>query len=112
MPINWNSDLAFFIKQLELGRVSLFLGAGFSVDARNAANESPPLGNRLAELLAKEAGLPYENEPLPTVFEAAQKRLGTKRLSDLIRQLYTIRSFDDWYRIVARITWHRIYTLN
>jgi hypothetical protein len=113
MAIDWNDqEFAFLKKQIRAGRVSLFLGAGFSVAAKNGLGETPPLGNPLAEILAAEAGFDYTGEYLATVYEAAQKHLGTARLWELLRKNYDIYSFADWYKIVADITWHRIYTLN
>lgn len=113
MSLDWNEpEFTFLKKQLKSGRAILFLGAGFSVDARNEANEFPPLGNALAKVLSERAGFEYTGEYLATVYEAAQKHLGSQSLWDLLRKLYDIRSFADWYKIVSDITWYRIYTLN
>ncbi|MBW3599970.1 MAG: SIR2 family protein [Planctomycetes bacterium] len=113
MSIDWKeSDFVFLLKQLRQGRAILFLGAGFSFDARNEAGDSPPLGWRLAKILAEEAGFEYQSEPLPVVYEAAQKQLGTASLWSLLRRLYDIRSYAEWYKIVQAVTWYRIYTMN
>lgn len=113
MAIDWNgSEFVFFQKQLREGRVSLFLGAGFSWDAKNASNERPPLGDPLAELMAKEGGFKFAGEKLPTVYGAVRKRIGDEKLFPMLRKHYEIRSFEDWYKVVRNITWHRIYTLN
>lgn len=113
MGIDWNdSDFVFLRNQLTLGRVSLFLGAGFTYDARNAAGKHPPLGNSLAELLAQRAGFPFNGEALATVYEACQHQMGSQQLCAFLREQYEVVSFDEWYKIIPKITWHRIYSLN
>lgn len=113
MSIDWNTpDLVFLKKQLQSGKVILFAGAGFSVDAKNSQDASPPLGASLAELLATAAGYTYSGEALPVVYEAAQKALGTHAMWDLLRKHYEITALADWYQIVRAITWNRIYTTN
>ncbi|HJT77400.1 MAG TPA: SIR2 family protein, partial [Gemmataceae bacterium] len=111
MAIDWN-NLQFLQKQFERGQVVLFAGAGFSFDAKNATGDTPPLGVPLAKFLAQRAGLAYNGESLPVVFAAAQKHLGSQSLWSYLKELYEIRSYADWYKIVASITWYRIYTLN
>ncbi len=113
MTIDWTEpDFAFLLKQLQTGRACLFLGAGFSVDAKNELGTSPPLGGDLARLLAAEAGFTLSGESLPVVFEATKKRIGSARLADLLRKNYDIVAMDDWYNTVSQFTWHRIYTIN
>lgn len=113
MELDWTAtNLPFLKSQLERGRVILFAGAGFSFDARNGANQRPPLGGELAELLVDRSGLAYRGEPLPVVYDAAQHRLGSNSLWSLLKELYDITSYAEWYNIVGAITWNRIYTLN
>lgn len=113
MTLDWSkNELVFLRNQLHRGNVILFAGAGFSVDAKNASGSSPPLGTDLAKLLAHEASLEYSGEPLPVVFDAVQKTIGSKRLMDLLRNLYSIESFASWYQYVGDLVWHRIYTIN
>lgn len=113
MPIDWTTpDFVFLRRQLELGRVVLFAGAGFSLGARNRHGEAPPLGNKLAEQLALQAGLPYKGDPLPQVYEATIPIIGGNRLWAYLSELYTVERCADWYQKAASVTWHRIYTTN
>ncbi len=113
MSIDWNdADFVYLRRQLALGRVSLFLGAGFSFDSKNSNGEGPPLGDALAAELAKQAGFRFDGEKLPTVYEACQRQLGSAQLWAFLRDRYDIVSYDDWYAIVRAMTWYRVYTMN
>lgn len=105
-------DFEFLRQKLRVGEVTLFCGAGFSVDATNAGGTSPPLGNALAEKLAELAGLPYHGESLPMVYQVVSRQVGTSALHDQLRSLYKINGCADWYSLVADFVWHRIYTTN
>jgi hypothetical protein len=111
VAIDWN-NLQFLRKQFERGQVVLFAGAGFSFDAKNASGDKPPLGAPLAKLLAERAAFPYNGESLAVAFAAAQKRLGSQALWSYLKELYDVRSYAEWYKIVASISWYRTYTLN
>jgi len=106
------SKLAFLKRQFQLGRVTLFTGAGFSLDAKNFQNSEPPLGYALGKKLADIGGFPYEGEPLPQVYSAVQKRTGRPQLEELLRTNYSITTFDPWYQKVSGLVWNRIYTTN
>jgi hypothetical protein len=113
MPVDWSEPAFVFLRsQLKLGRVVLFTGAGFDCDARNQSQESPPLGAKLAELLAVRSGFPYTGEKLSLVYEAARRRLGDNYLWEYLSELYEVVGYADWYSIVRQIAWHRIYTTN
>lgn len=113
MPVAWNEgNMPFLKKQLESGNVVLFAGAGFSADCTNISNGQPPLGGNLSALLAERAGLPYKNEPLSVVYAAVERTIGSQALWTYLAELYTIKSFPEWYRIVRAVTWYRIYTTN
>jgi len=110
---NWNEGSMLYLrKQLEKGRVVLFLGAGFSCDSTNSRSSHPPLGSELAKLLTEECGHTYANEPLSIVYENAQNTLGTAGLNSFLTDQYQIEEFNSWYHIIKEITWHRIYTIN
>ena len=113
MEPDWSSpDFAFLRSKLGRGEVTFFAGAGFSFDARNHLGKSPPLGASLAALLAKEAGIPFADDPLPLVYEAAIRTIGSAKIWDFLRTQYSIRDFDKWYLTFSSITWRRIFTLN
>jgi hypothetical protein len=113
MPIDWNSSEFVFLKrQLQSGRVILFTGAGFSVDAKNRAGEPLPLGGKLSEILAGMAGFPYAGEVLPVVYEAVRGHIGISKMWEELRKQYDVQSYADWYQIVRAVTWYRLYSLN
>jgi tetratricopeptide (TPR) repeat protein len=97
---------------MEKGDVVLFCGAGFSFDATNEDGQKLPLGKNLSERLANLAHLPYTNEPLPLVYQAVRKHLGSSSLNSWLKQTYKVVDFADWYKIIGTLVWHRIYTTN
>jgi hypothetical protein len=106
------TEFAFLLKQLELGNVVLFCGAGFSCDGTNREGSSPPMANGLASQLAELAGLPFDNESLPVVFHTVRKRVGKSILNECLKNLYDVTGLKEWYKIVKEFVWFRIYTTN
>jgi hypothetical protein len=110
-----SADAKTLIRNLDLNRVVLFTGAGFSVDAENLFKERIPLTNELAKNLWKFLyEEPFdEKTALKTIYEAALKhRKGRKALREFLRTHLHVVRFDDWYHIVPRWFWFRIYTTN
>jgi len=113
MGLDWKaSDMAFLRSQMLQGRVVLFAGAGFSIGALNRGGQHLPTGKQLAQRLAAEAGLDDEGDPLPLVYDAAKKQLGSQRTRQILRDLLEVDTFPDWYSIVPQFVWHRVYTIN
>jgi ABC-type dipeptide/oligopeptide/nickel transport system ATPase subunit len=113
MPIDFNAhEVKLLLRQFERGSVVLFAGAGFSLGARNSRGVDPPLGQRLAETLASECGWRYDGEELGTVYEQAQKHLGTERMNAVLREMYGDCTPAPWHYLVAGLLWYRIYTTN
>lgn len=106
------ADWAFIQNKMRSGGITLFLGAGFSVDGKNAQGDTPPVGDALGKRLAEEMSIDYQGDPLPTVFDVARKRLGEQKLLALMRQLYSISEYEDWYKHLPLMVWHRIYSTN
>lgn len=109
------ADAKTLIRNLDLNRVVLFTGAGFSVDAENSFNErippTPVLAKKLWQFLYDE---PFdEKTPLKTLYEAAlTHRKGKAALREfLCTQLHAVR-WPAWYKLVPRWYWFRIYTTN
>jgi len=93
----------------------LFLGAGFSADARNALGENLPSSRRLAEALWAylEYGVPYDDTDLQTIFEAALKSpKGHASLRAVLESHLLCSSIPAWYQMVRARYWYRIYTTN
>lgn len=113
VPIDFNTqEMQLLLRQFERGNVVLFAGAGFSLGARNARGEDPPLGGQLAEALARECGWDYSGEELGVVYDEAQKHLGTQGLRDLLNSRYRDCVPAAWHSLVAKLLWYRIYTTN
>jgi len=96
--------------------VVLFLGAGFSSEARNRLGKTIPKASELAGQLYEEAGFntrrPFSGEKLEDVFESARYRLGEKRLLEFLLPRLSASSVPEWYGYVAAFPWLRIYTTN
>lgn len=107
-----SSDRAFLSERLRRGEVTLFLGAGFSLGAKNGMGASPPLGRELARLLSSEMGYEHSEEPLQTVFALAAKRLGAIKLREFLDRHFRIEECADWHGLIPTFVWRRIYTTN
>jgi hypothetical protein len=97
----------------------LFLGAGFALDARNAANKKMPgvaglsfqllnaIGHADAEEAAKSANLP---DVADYCFDDHLRRdAAVSRL----RELFTVGTVEDWQvKLLTNFPWKRIYTTN
>src|SRR5579872_1382079 len=89
----------------------LFLGSGFSAGATAIFGGSPPIGSKLAEVLADELGVPRGQYDLPTLADAYRRR-PELNLFQTLRRLYTINNLDRDQRDILNKRWQRIYTTN
>lgn len=102
--------------QLEQGQAVLFLGAGFSAEAKNVAGSALPVGSALTEAYWK---FSYPDRPfeagtsLQDLYEHA-KTHHRRALVDVTQRLLTVEaaSLPDWYKTVLALPWLRVYTLN
>lgn len=97
---------------IKFGKVILFLGAGASIGSTNSQKESPPLGEKLAELIAMRAGWNYEGEPLGVVYSAAKQQLGQAELDKLLAVHFRNCHPSNEHKVISRFPWARIYTTN
>ena len=110
------NDEALLRRQLSLGDVVLFTGAGFSSGCKTQRGDSLPVGSELARVLWQ-IGFPNspfdERSPLGEIFEVA-KREHPREVREAFEAHLTIDSstIPDWYRAYMHGPWHRIYTLN
>lgn len=90
--------------------VNFFLGAGFSVLAKNKENLSLPIGNGLCEELKTEFSIPgHFNLPqISTILE------NTKRIEfyRFLKKRFSIGEFDDRYLVLDKFNIKSIYTTN
>jgi hypothetical protein len=108
------NDLIYLSKGVVANSAVLFLGAGFSADARNRLGQTIPLGSQLAEELwhfLKYSG-EYDGSDLSSVFQAALAQGRHKELQTFLEERYICEALPDWYEFVAKVFWYRIYTTN
>jgi hypothetical protein len=109
-------QLAYLGRQLEHGRLILFTGAGFSVDAADVENRKLPSGVELARELWQ---LCFPDESFDTtsslqdLYEHALAKQRTRLAQLLTRRLrVNSTSLPDHYRTWFSQPWRRVYTLN
>lgn len=92
--------------------INLFLGAGFSVLARDVTGAELPVGGQLAAELSRAFQLSgTEGLSLPqlcTILESEQ----LARLREYLRRRYTVESFDRRYAALSNINVGTIFTTN
>ncbi len=102
--------------QFRVGSTVLFLGAGFSLEARNHSGQLLPTTKELTKELW---GLCFSDEPfddttqLQDMFDTALS-LNPTKLSELMRTTFSVdpSACPEWYRRFLMMPWLRIYTLN
>ena len=100
------------LKEALRKRINLFLGAGFSVLAKNAAGKFLPAGNALRDDLVEVFRRP-ELKDLPlakvcTIIEATR----TDLLEGYLRKVFGVASFDPAYSIIPELNPAAIFTTN
>ena len=95
--------------------INLFLGAGFSVLAKNGAGEFLPIGNKLSEKVFDDKDLNIDKKfrslelsKLSTIIESTNKDSFQK----FLRKEFTVSSFDDLYFSILKLNSKSIYTTN
>ena len=108
------NDLVYLSKALAGNSAVLFLGAGFSADAKNRLGQTIPVGSQLANDLWHFLKYPgdYDGSDLSSVFQAALAQGHQRELRAFLEERYTCDALPDWYEFVAKIFWYRIYTTN
>src|SRR5579863_5872511 len=109
-----DGDMQYLRANLRRNRVVLFLGAGFSREAKNAVGDPIPLSSDLAKKLwsKSEFAGDYDGTELRYLYDAARKRKGGAAIRLLLRDLLSVSKYPDWYKSVAGWYWRRIYTTN
>jgi hypothetical protein len=102
--------------QFEQGQAVLFVGAGFSLGAKNASGNPLPDGRALAREYWKicyPAKDFEESTTLQDIYEAAHLRhqAQLKRLT-IDRLTVDANTLPDWYKPYVEMPWLRIYSLN
>ena len=97
---------------IESGKVIIFLGAGASYGSQSFNRKNLPLGNQLAEMMAKEMGIEYENEDLSVVYSAYQSDFNEQQLSTFFKSIFSNCLPSSEYLELVDYPFPRIYTLN
>lgn len=89
----------------------LFLGAGFSAEAKNMLNIKPPVGRELEKEVKKLANLP-DDEGSDLLDASGYALAQGFDLYGLLEGMYTIRQLGPEQRAILSHPWRRIYTTN
>ena len=105
------AEAGLFSADLARG-INLFIGAGFSILARNSFRQTLPIGNELKTLLVKEFGLEsYASLDLPSLYAIL---LSGRRdaLRDYLEKVFTVREYDIRYDALRSLSVEFLYTTN
>lgn len=100
------------------GDAVLFVGSGFSVGAKNMADEDFPVGNKLCERLIKDGKIDLtgeSEEDLRDLGYVSELYLETNTKRDLLKFLnrqFRCKQCSEVQRVIGRLPWKRIYTTN
>ncbi len=110
-----SNNLAYLERQLRLGNLVLFTGAGFSLGAKDIRGRPLPLGGAVATELWEHIypGEAYDNSSLQDIFEACQ-RSNRKQLALYLKERFSVdsASLPSWYQTWFAMPWWKVYTLN
>lgn len=93
------------------GDAVLFVGAGFSLGAKNVRGEPFKTCRQLGTHLSRAVGL-SDDTPLDDASEEFARKYGVDRLIVELQQEYTASEIADHHLSIAGIPWRRIYTTN
>jgi tetratricopeptide (TPR) repeat protein len=111
-PIGGN-DERYLQRQLQLGQAVLVLGAGASAGSINRYGKPIKTGAELARTLCDEAGLPFNNEPLPTVYEAVRgARLSDVQIRAILQKEFSDVTPSTELEKLFSVCWRRLYSFN
>lgn len=99
-------------KAFENGRLIIFLGAGASFSSKTQNGSPIPLAFELSKLISAEIGLPYSDESLSEVYQAAREILGFQRLTEVLSVYLKNTRPSDEYKVLVNLPLTRIYSLN
>ena len=111
-----DSVIARLRGQIALGEPVLFMGAGFSLEATDAAGEKLPTSSDLTKELWNLVFPDTEFDPSTRLGDAyyAAKSKNPKQLRNLVSTRLTVNagSLPDFYKSWFNVPWYRSYSLN
>ncbi len=93
------------------GKAILFTGAGFSADATNIKNLSPPRASDLAKQICN-LGSFDEDEDLRFAADYYLENHNKSLLIDLLRDTFTVKQTSPSQDLIMAANWRRYYTTN
>jgi hypothetical protein len=99
------------LSELDPAQSVLFLGSGFSADARNIRREKLPTGTQLRDQFAKILGVSPADYDLKTLADEMASRPSVN-LYQTLYQIFTVKELQPYQKKILRLPWHRIYTTN
>lgn len=105
----------YLLRRLQRNEVVLFVGAGFSIGAKNYNNENLPTGRQFSEKIWKFISMPgdYDETNLQTMYELLLTK--GKKIDDVKRFLngeFIVKDFPEFYKFISLPYWYKIYTTN
>lgn len=94
------------------GNAVLFVGSGFSFGAESLSGDSPMSGRNFAKYLYAEAGVDAEDTDLAMASQFYVQKFGEAKLTQLCREMFTIRHPAPHHINIVNMPWQRIYTTN
>lgn len=110
-------DEEYLIRRLSRNEVVLFLGAGFSMMARNALNETLPVGRKFSEKLWNFLGTPGDysdhNTALQSMYQAVlSSNKPYREIETILEDNFLVKEVPDIYNNLTIPFWYKIYTVN
>ena len=108
-------DEKYLIRQLSSNKVVLFLGSGFSLDAKNKTKENFPTGWNLSKKIWEFLQIDgeYDDTSLPEMYQAFLQAGIKKHLKkDFLESNLLSSEIPELYKKIALPYWFKIYTTN
>jgi ABC-type dipeptide/oligopeptide/nickel transport system ATPase subunit len=108
-------DEKYLLRQLGNNQVVLFLGSGFSLDAKNKAKENFPTGWGLSEKLWEFLEFPddYDGTSLPEMYQSfLGKAVKREYKTDFLEKYLLSSAVPEVYNNLTIPHWFKIYTTN
>ncbi|MCP1471658.1 tetratricopeptide (TPR) repeat protein [Sphingobium sp. OAS761] len=103
----------YLLNAIRRGSAFLVLGAGASKTSKNRSNKEVALGDELAKIVAKDAGLAYNGESLKKVIAACvPKILSRERFHEILIEQYRGITPSKELKSLLKFSWKRLYTWN
>ena len=109
------NDEKYIIRLISRNEVVLFLGSGFSRDAKNLLNDDFPTGNVLCEKLWSFLGYTgvYDGTSLQELYQAFVSSSAKKQIKkDFLINNLTCGTIPNIYNSISIPYWYKIYTVN